>query len=94
MKTLADIKRAMTVGSKWECFNHLYNTDMGTRPVSKKSSDHVTFETVRNDGEIVHSRFDFPKASQVRFSEDGLAFTVSYDKDGVSKDKLSYRMVT
>jgi hypothetical protein len=70
MKTLADFKRALTVGSKWHTFNHLYQADMGIREVSKTQSNCVYFKTTRPDGSICDSRIDFPSADNVEFADD------------------------
>lgn len=87
MKTLADIKRAMQQDTLWHCFNNLYGSDMGTRRISKRASDFVTFETARPDGEIVHSRFDFPKADEITFNNE-YSFTVNYN----GSPKLTYSL--
>lgn len=71
MKTLADIRRAMVVGSKWHCFNHLFNKDMGVREISIKRTNAVAFKTGAGNSWI-----EFPKASEVKIHEDGNGFDV------------------
>lgn len=71
MKTLADFKRALSVGSKWHTKLMKYGTDIGVRPVSKVRSNGVSFRTVRPNGEVCDSYLDFPKACNVKFREDG-----------------------
>jgi hypothetical protein len=70
MKTLADLKRAMEVGTKWKGVNHYYPCHFGVRPITKKNSVGVYFETVRED-RIVECLLEWPKASNVEFGEDG-----------------------
>lgn len=71
MKTLADFKRALTVGSKWETKHVKYGTSMGIRPVSKITSNAVFFKTVDSEGKTSESRLDFPSARDIKFLEDG-----------------------
>lgn len=94
MKTLADFKRAIQIGTKWEGFNHLYKRTMGIREVSKVQSTRFAFRTVRETGEEVHSWTDFPKASDLVIREDGtvdIYFVCSYTKE--RKPMLSYKKV-
>ena len=88
MNTLADLKRAMVVGTAWHCYNHLFEKDMGTRRVSRVMSNKVAFETIRPDGSMVDSWFDFPKSKDIEFIG-GHAATISYD----GKLGLTYRLV-
>lgn len=69
MKSLADLKREMKVGSKWHCFNHLYGADMGIREVSRSNSVCVYFWTVRNDKRF-ECRLEWPKSDEVVFEND------------------------
>lgn len=45
MKTIADIKRAFTLGSKWHTVNHIINKDFGVREISIVHSNQVAFKT-------------------------------------------------
>ncbi len=65
MKTLADFKRALTPGSKWETFHVLYNSSMGVREVATIRSNSVGF---RNELTGKISWLDFPKASQFKIN--------------------------
>lgn len=71
MKTLADFKRALRVGSKWEGFNHYYQSSLGVREVSKVQSNSFAFKIVDDKGEERNSWCDFPKAKDIKFKEDG-----------------------
>lgn len=79
MKTLADFKRRLKVGTKLHCTYHqafngrnkegLYlfkDEDKGTREVSVKQSNSFACKTERTDGEIVDSWCEFPKASECK----------------------------
>lgn len=85
MKTLADLKRALSVGSKWQGFHHFQNRDLGVREVSKVQSKAVAFATPGGD-----SWLEFPKASQVKFDADGNGFTLVNDQ---GQAVLSYKQV-
>ena len=76
MKTLADVKREMVVGSEWEAFSYFGNCTIGTVAVHRKQSNAVTF--LRNGKE---SWFYFPKAKDISFQDDD-TFIVKLD-DGV-----------
>lgn len=67
MKTLADFKRAMSVGTKWEGFNHYYNSSLGVRECSKSQTDSFAFRTEKGE----NSWSDYPKAKDIKFLEDG-----------------------
>lgn len=71
MKTLADFKRALSLGSKWHTKHAKYGTDIGIRAVSKVKSNGVCFKTVSIYGDTFDSYFYWPKASNVKFREDG-----------------------
>lgn len=94
MRTLADFKRAIEVGTKWEGFNYLYNRSMGVREVSKVKSGKFSFRTIRESGEIVDSWMDFPKASEIEFKEGDMVtiyYIDSYTKE--RKPMMSYKKV-
>lgn len=70
MKTLADFKRALTIGSRWVTFHNRYNNSMGEREVVALKSNAVGFKNPQT-GNI--SWLDFPKASNFRVNELGSA---------------------
>lgn len=92
MKTLADFKRALTLGSKWSCYNHLYNSDMGVREVSMVRSNSFGFRVIRESGEEVTSLCDFPKASDIEITSNGTVNIYGIWRDS-RRIKLSYRQV-
>jgi len=70
MKTLADFKRAMIVGSKWETIKHFKDNLTETTPVrecSKRQANSFAFRTTLPDGRIADCWLDFPKAKDVEF---------------------------
>ena len=69
MKTLADFKRALTLGSKWHAM-HASGQDIGIRTVAKVQTESVAFK--RDDREEL-SWVYFPKASLFSISESGEA---------------------
>jgi hypothetical protein len=66
MKTIADIKRKLVVGSKWSCLWECRNTgkDMGIREVAVVQSNSFGF---RNPETGNVSWCDWPKKSEVVF---------------------------
>ena len=79
MKTLADVKRRMTLGSKWRCVQLFEGgEDLGVREVGKVQSNAV----LKADGRL--SWLWWPKAKDVRVEED--AFTIFQN----GKPKLRY----
>ena len=69
MKTLADFKKAMTVGSKWEGYLHYSKHSFGIREVTRVNS--VAFYFKSEKSESGESRCDFPKAKDIKFNSDG-----------------------
>lgn len=83
MKTLADVKRKMTLGSKWYCvrvFNN--NENMGVREIGKVQSNAVAF--LKPDGKL--SWLWWPKAKDVQV--EGNSFTIL--QNGVPKLKYTF----
>lgn len=83
MKTLADVKRKMALGSKWYCvrvFNN--NEDMGVREIGKVQSNAVAF--LKPDGKL--SWLWWPKAKDVQV--EGNSFTIL--QNGVPKLKYTF----
>lgn len=86
MKTLADFKRAMVIGSKWSCFNHLYHSDMGVRTCAHVDTVKFGF---KSDKGI--SFCDWPRAADLKI-EDGAVNIYGKWGDEV-RLKLTYREV-
>jgi hypothetical protein len=89
MKTIADLKRAMIAGSKWACYNHIYQTDMGIRQVSKTDSVKVAFMT-RKDGVWINSYFNWPSKKDVEFEGDKVNIYWEETKNTERKLALTY----
>jgi hypothetical protein len=72
MKSIADIKRKLVVGSKWSCLWECRNEgkNMGTREVNHVQSNSFGFRTIKAGGEVTTSWCDWPKKSEVVFMSD------------------------
>jgi hypothetical protein len=71
MKTLADIKKAMRLGTKWRMIHcgyppHFKSTDHGIREVSIVQTNAIAFRTDSGSD----SWLQWPKAKQIRFFDD------------------------
>jgi len=74
--SLSDLKKSLTIGSKWSCFNHILNKDLGVREVSKIQSKSVAFKVPdAKSSWLGESWLEFPKASEIKFNDDG-GFTI------------------
>ncbi len=83
MRTLADFKRAMTVGSIW-LRKHVNEADYVKRTVSRVCSGHLY--VVDETGKEI--RLDFPKADEFQINENGEAeiyWPPIYSYDGVEE---------
>lgn len=107
MKTLAEFKRLVKVGTLIQAIHHLnfagrdeqgnviYNDkDMGTRPVSIVQSNAIALTTVKSDGTTVDSWFHYPKASECRFNEDGSFTYMEAQGNGKAVPCLTYKIVS
>lgn len=84
MRTLADVKRKMTLGSKWECVQLFEGgQDLGVREIGIVQGNAVAF--LKLDGKL--SWLWWPKAKDVRVEEN--SFTIL--QNGVPK--LKYILV-
>ncbi|GAA6401130.1 hypothetical protein K020075H21_04690 [Bacteroides ovatus] len=82
MKTLADVKRKMTPGSKWRCVQLFEGgQDLGVREIGKVQGNAVAF--LKPDGKL--SWLWWPKAKDVKV--EGNSFTVL--QNGVPKLKYT-----
>ncbi len=88
MKTLADFKKAVTIGSQWVVTRHqgkftgerdaqgraIYSAVvMPPREVSIVQTNSFALKTTNTDGKVVDSWLQFPKAKDVKFlSEDSI----------------------
>ena len=86
MKTLADFKRALSLGSVWEGWHLQSGTSLGVREVCKVMYDGVRFKLA--DGR--ESAMDFPKASGFRIDNEGYA-VIRREVDG--QEILKYKLV-
>lgn len=90
MKTIADIKREMVIGSIWHCMWKCREAtkDMGNRPVSIVQSNRFAFKTTKADGTISDSWCDFPKKSEVIFHNEK-SFTIIHGDIELTYTKIS-----
>lgn len=63
MKTLADFKRSLTIGSRWGAFHVPSGTHLGIGEVVAVKSNSVAF---KREGKERPSWLDFPKASNFK----------------------------
>ena len=99
MKSIADIKRTMKEGTRWHCYNHRYERDMGIRKVGKTNT--VNFAFLKNTGTEEKSIWQlsycsWPSLNEVEFHGDG--FTISrnmaYDNEEPDFQKvLTYTLI-
>lgn len=83
MKTLADVKRKMTLGSKWHCVRFFNNNEnIGVREIGKVQTNAVAF--LKPDGKL--SWLWWPKAKDVQV--EGNSFTIL--QNGVPKLKYTF----
>ena len=84
MKTLADVKRKMTLGSKWQwvrIFNN--NEDLGIREIGKVQTNAVAI--LKPDGKL--SWLWWPKAKHIQI--EGNSFTILQN----GKPHLKYTLI-
>lgn len=106
MKTLADFKKRLTVGTKLEAIHHfnligresdgtpIYgNKDLGTREVSIVQSNSFALKTTRTDGTVVDSYCEYPKAKQVIFKDSDTITILEEQRDGKLLPVLTYKFV-
>lgn len=72
MKNLTEFKRALVVGSKWECFDMTNEKRNGIRTVKKLQTNSVQFEWVNQNGVNETPWLEFPKAAFCTFNEDAI----------------------
>lgn len=90
MKSLADIKRAMQVGSVWHGYSHLFNEDLGEREISIRQTNMVAFKTPKKgtENEFSDSWWEFPKASNIKFIDEN-----TFDVLVGGEKRLTYKLI-
>ncbi len=88
MKTLADFKRALTLGSEWEAYYGPNLQPLGKRSVGRVMSNGVGFNTERG----TLSYFYYPKASLLRFLNEDTVEVYEFSEEGLYLI-LTYRRV-
>lgn len=91
MKTLADFKRAMIIGSRWKGFNHMYNKPIETREVSHVRTSDFAFNHPREDGTFVSSWASFPTARNIEFLADGTANIYAESNYNIGSERIHER---
>ena len=91
MKTLADFKRALTLGSKWHAI-HASGHDMGIRTVAKVQSNSVAFKT---EGKEALSWLDFPKSNLFKTNEknEALIYWPPLNQGEENRHILTYKKI-
>lgn len=92
MKTFAQLKRDLKVGTKLKCvFNHYGKYLNVVRPISKVQTNAVYLKTETENG-TVNSYLDFPpKAGLVKY--DGNIFEFYFERNGELIKELAYEIV-
>lgn len=91
MKTLADFKREMQLGTEWYR-KHANEGDFSERVISKVGSDHVWVRS--NEGK--EARLDFPKASEFEINSNGEAeiyYPATHTYEGVERVEIPRKLV-
>lgn len=92
MKTFAQLKRDLKVGTKLKCiFNHYGKYLNVVRPISKVQTNAVCLKTETENG-TVNSYLDFPqKAKLVKYDEN--VFEFYFERNGELIKELAYEIV-
>ena len=97
MKTLAEFKRSLTIGSKWHCYHELHHCTYGEREVVFKDTVKVGFKIydgLLKDSDRV-SYLYFPKADLVEFKDNEIRIfwpaSEAYEK--LRRHVLTYKKV-
>jgi len=102
MKTLADFKRKLTVGTKLHTTYHqefagrdpnfkifYKDKDLGIREISIAKSAQIAFKTPKNDGTFVDSYMLFPTAKQLKIIDENTVTIFTPDtRDGKDGSEL------
>ena len=92
MKNLADLKRAMIAGSKWEAI-HFQGNNLGIREIAIVRATQVGFRT--NKGSI--SWVSFPKSKDIKFTKGWVEFWCNWYVNNTLKTQkvalLKYREI-
>jgi len=95
MKTLADLKRAMKLGSRWKT-THAYGffSKNKIREIVEVKTSKVGFFTERDDGKTVVSWFEFPKSTELTFNENIVEIRPVWWKEKGHRDPfMTYELV-
>ncbi len=65
MKTLTDFKKALQLGTVWNCLHVASNNSLGDREIVFKNTVKVGFKTDRGSISYLH----LPKASEIEFHD-------------------------
>ena len=92
MKTCAQLKRDLKVGTKLKCIFNYHGKYLNVvRPVSKVQTNAVCLKTETENG-TVNSYLDFPpKASLVKYDEN--VFEFYFERNGELIKQLAYEIV-
>jgi len=106
MRTLADFKRALTLGTKVHTTFHMDfkgrnedgtpiygDKDRGIRLVSIVQSNSVAFKQELTDGKTQDQWLQWPKASECKFPGDNTVMIYETGRDGKPFKVLTYKIV-
>lgn len=74
MRTIADLRRAMSVGSVWHVQNNLHPHVTGQRIITKGKTVKHYSGTKADGSTFVNGRFELPKTADVEFDGDSIHF--------------------
>lgn len=106
MKTVADFKRALKVGTQMHTIYHkefshrdesgkvfYKDKDLGTRPVSIVQSTQFALLTTRTDGKQVSSYCNFPKATECQIEGNTIVIFVDQGRGEGQQKVLTYTIL-
>ena len=92
MKTLADFKRRIELGTSIET-SYPSGLEIPTRKVSIKQSNSFALSTTKINGDIVDSWMEYPKASMIEFPTPNEATIFWMDRDEKRIPCLTYKFI-
>lgn len=92
MKSLADFKRTMRVGSYWTTYHYAKKEKTPKRKVSVVTGRVFAFERILPNGKVIHEAAPWPLASAISFTKGGTIHIKGYI-NGLFKIIISYKEV-
>jgi hypothetical protein len=106
MKNLTDFKKRLQVGKKLHAIHHLSfngrdekgtqlytDKDLGTREISIVQTNSFALKTTKQDGSIVDSWCQYPKAKECIFKDQNTITILKEQRDGKLIPMLTYTFI-